>query len=61
MQSEPDVLIAGTGPVMAPAADPGTEADPMTDPVVLAETYRDGRILLAGDAAHVDSPFGGQG
>jgi 4,5-epoxidase len=27
----------------------------------LAETYRDGRILLAGDAAHVHSPFGGQG
>jgi 4,5-epoxidase len=27
----------------------------------LAETYRSGRILLAGDAAHVHSPFGGQG
>jgi 4,5-epoxidase len=27
----------------------------------LAETYRRGRILLAGDAAHVYSPFGGQG
>lgn len=27
----------------------------------LAETYRHGRILLAGDAAHVHSPFGGQG
>jgi 4,5-epoxidase len=27
----------------------------------LAETYRTGRILLAGDAAHVHSPFGGQG
>lgn len=27
----------------------------------LAETYRNGRILLAGDAAHVHSPFGGQG
>jgi 4,5-epoxidase len=27
----------------------------------LADTYRDRRILLAGDAAHVFSPFGGQG
>ena len=27
----------------------------------LADAYRDGRIVLAGDAAHVHSPFGGQG
>ncbi len=27
----------------------------------LAERYRSGRILLAGDAAHIHSPFGGQG
>ncbi len=27
----------------------------------LAETYRHGRVLLAGDAAHIHSPFGGQG
>jgi 4,5-epoxidase len=27
----------------------------------LADRYRDGRILLAGDAAHIHSPFGGQG
>ncbi|MGI5125455.1 FAD-dependent monooxygenase [Pseudonocardia sp. CA-107938] len=27
----------------------------------LADTYRAGRVLLAGDAAHVHSPFGGQG
>ena len=80
--------------LMVPTADPGTEADPMTDEAVLAEvtrqlgertgcdpslvrdpawvtsfrvhrrlaeTYRNGRILLAGDAAHVHSPFGGQG
>jgi 4,5-epoxidase len=49
-----------------------TECDPaqLGDPVWvtsfrvhrrLAETYRKGRILLAGDAAHVYSPFGAQG
>ncbi|MBU9763740.1 FAD-dependent oxidoreductase [Mycobacterium sp. TNTM28] len=27
----------------------------------LADTYRNGRILIAGDAAHVHAPFGGQG
>ncbi|MGH3979008.1 MAG: FAD-dependent monooxygenase [Pseudonocardiaceae bacterium] len=27
----------------------------------LADRYRSGRILLAGDAAHIHSPFGGQG
>ncbi|HEX8629630.1 MAG TPA: FAD-dependent monooxygenase [Catenuloplanes sp.] len=27
----------------------------------LADSYRSGRILLAGDAAHIHSPFGGQG
>ncbi len=80
--------------LMAPTADPGTEADRPSGEAVLAElarrlgeqtgcdpslirdpewvtsfrihrrladTYRNGRILLAGDAAHVHSPFGGQG
>ncbi|RJO70956.1 oxygenase [Nocardia panacis] len=27
----------------------------------LADTYRRGRLLIAGDAAHIHSPFGGQG
>ncbi|HEX2315665.1 MAG TPA: FAD-dependent monooxygenase [Thermomonospora sp.] len=43
---------------------------PMTDPrwlsrygdaALQAETYRKGRVLLAGDAAHVHFPWGGQG
>ena len=32
-----------------------------TDNTRLADSYRRGRVLLAGDAAHVHSPFGGQG
>ena len=32
-----------------------------TDRAFQATTYRNGRVLLAGDAAHIHSPLGGQG
>jgi 2-polyprenyl-6-methoxyphenol hydroxylase-like FAD-dependent oxidoreductase len=36
-------------------------ASTYTDRARQATTYRKGRVLLAGDAAHVHSPLGGQG
>jgi 2-polyprenyl-6-methoxyphenol hydroxylase-like FAD-dependent oxidoreductase len=38
-----------------------TSLSRFTDMTRQAATYRDGRVLLAGDAAHVHSPVGGQG
>ncbi|MGA8440197.1 MAG: FAD-dependent monooxygenase [Candidatus Sulfotelmatobacter sp.] len=36
-------------------------ATPWTDRARQATTYRNGRVLLAGDAAHIHAPLGGQG
>lgn len=38
-----------------------TSATRFTDNARLVTEYRRGRVLLAGDAAHIHSPFGGQG
>ncbi|NRQ31006.1 polyketide oxidase [Nonomuraea sp. NN258] len=43
-----------------PMADPGALSR-YGDAALQAETYRAGRVLLAGDAAHVHFPWGGQG
>jgi len=49
--------ISGTD-VCVKALESGSQ---WTDNTRLADTYRRGRVLLAGDAAHIHSPFGGQG
>lgn len=49
--------VSGTGVTLAALR----HATTWTDRACQATTYRRGRILLAGDAAHIHSPLGGQG
>ncbi|WP_410565761.1 FAD-dependent monooxygenase [Amycolatopsis sp. cmx-4-61] len=49
--------VSGTGVTL----DDVRFASSFTDRAMQATTYRRGRVLLAGDAAHIHSPLGGQG
>jgi 3-(3-hydroxy-phenyl)propionate hydroxylase len=64
-QSDPTVDDLKAGLVAVFGSDYGvhnvTWLSRFTDMARQAVAYRDGRVLLAGDAAHVHSPVGGQG
>ncbi|WP_326592027.1 FAD-dependent monooxygenase [Streptomyces brevispora] len=67
-RGEPDVSLAGVRAVVAERthldARDITElrwASDFRPRAALADRFRDGRVFLAGDAAHVHSPAGGQG
>ncbi|WP_045746651.1 FAD-dependent monooxygenase [Actinoplanes rectilineatus] len=49
--------VSGTGVILKEVH----LASSFTDRAMQATTYRQGRILLAGDAAHIHAPLGGQG
>ncbi|MFG2621371.1 FAD-dependent monooxygenase [Streptomyces sp. NPDC048507] len=49
--------VTGTGAVLGDVRLVST----FTDRAMQATTYRRGRVLLAGDAAHIHAPLGGQG
>jgi 2-polyprenyl-6-methoxyphenol hydroxylase-like FAD-dependent oxidoreductase len=63
--SEPTLRDLSEGLIAVYGTDYGihspTSISRFTDMTRQAATYRDGRVLLAGDAAHVHAPDGGQG
>jgi 3-(3-hydroxy-phenyl)propionate hydroxylase len=63
--SEPTLRDLSAGLIAAYGTDYGAHSPKwisrFTDMTRQAATYRDGRVLLAGDAAHVHSPDGAQG
>jgi 3-(3-hydroxy-phenyl)propionate hydroxylase len=59
MEDLSDALVAAYGSDFG-ASSP-TWISRFTDMTRQAESYRSGRVLLAGDAAHIHAPLGGQG
>jgi hypothetical protein len=58
-ESDPLALIRGLVGAEIDAEVLGT--DPWTARMLLADRYRGGRVFLAGDAAHLNPPWGGHG
>ncbi|AXK35728.1 pentachlorophenol monooxygenase [Streptomyces armeniacus] len=54
-------LVAERTPLDASAVRDLSWASTFVARAALADRFRDGRVLLAGDAAHIHSPMGGQG
>lgn len=57
--ANPHALIRGLAGTEIDAEVLGT--DPWTARMLLANSYRNGRVFLAGDAAHLNPPWGGHG
>jgi 2-polyprenyl-6-methoxyphenol hydroxylase-like FAD-dependent oxidoreductase len=57
--ADPHALICGLVGAEIDAEVLGT--DPWTARMLLADHYRNGRVFLAGDAAHLNPPWGGHG
>lgn len=58
-QANPHAIIDGLVGASIEAEILGT--DPWTARMLLADRYRNGRVFLAGDAAHLNPPWGGHG